>query len=307
MNSFDKVAPYLSDPLILAGFTVFLFFGLCRYLLKRGIIPPLGKTQGFRIVRLILLYGFALGLVISALGFGLKYRSLSEAEQRRAVAVLQAELAANSALLSQLAANLETMVGIYQAITIELRDEELVLLRVLFPMENLRSDLGDPTPRELALAALQQVRSLRLDRDKSELRKTQAVGNVIVATIDRTLATVYSLADKEHQRYVIRRAGYETHLPLLRRIETIDTTDLPQAYAELDQVRANYDVVVANLVAYLSSTQEFFRNAKVNDTALTEVLTAERLVTVMLVEFTSALVDAAESFRQREKQLQSAT
>ena len=244
--------------MVLVGFVVFLFFGFCRYLLKRGIIPPLGRTHGFRIVQQILLYGFVIGLLIIALGFGLKYRSLSEAEQRKAVAVVRAELKANQQLVAQLAANLDTLISVHKAISQGVRTKNLPVLEVLFPQGNLRAELSNPSARDLALTALEQIHSSGLDRNKLELAKTARVGKAIVATIDRTINTVQSLADTERKRYVIRRDAYLAQVPVLRRIDGIDVTDLPETYAQLDQVRGNYDVVVANLNDYLIAVRQFF-------------------------------------------------
>src|SRR5258706_13360863 len=77
MNSeFLRLAPYLKDPWVLMGFFLFLFFSFSRYLVKKRTIQPLPKTLGYRILRLILLYGFILGLFIIVLGFVLKRQAL---------------------------------------------------------------------------------------------------------------------------------------------------------------------------------------------------------------------------------------
>ena len=39
MIDFEKIAPYLQDPLVLIGFVVFLFLSFARYLVKQGIFP----------------------------------------------------------------------------------------------------------------------------------------------------------------------------------------------------------------------------------------------------------------------------
>jgi hypothetical protein len=71
---FTKIAPYLKDPLVLIGFFLFLAFIFARYILKKGIIPPLPATLGYKILKIILLYGFLLGILLILLGFGLRYR-----------------------------------------------------------------------------------------------------------------------------------------------------------------------------------------------------------------------------------------
>lgn len=75
-ESFSKIAPYLSDPFILVGFFIFVVLLLARLLLKSGIIPPVAKTTGGQIIKLILHYGFLFGLVLVFLAFFYKYREL---------------------------------------------------------------------------------------------------------------------------------------------------------------------------------------------------------------------------------------
>jgi len=92
VNGFGKIAPYLRDPLVLVGFALFVGLSLARALLASDVIPPVGPGRGADIVRLLLHYGFATGLIVIVLGFGLKYRELGEVEQRNAVGLLQSEL-----------------------------------------------------------------------------------------------------------------------------------------------------------------------------------------------------------------------
>jgi predicted PurR-regulated permease PerM len=80
LSAFAKIAPYLANPLTLAGFLVFLFFAIHRLLIKSGIIPPVSKTQAPAIVKLFLSYGFAVAVLIIIAGFGLQaYQSHLEA------------------------------------------------------------------------------------------------------------------------------------------------------------------------------------------------------------------------------------
>jgi hypothetical protein len=74
-EEFLRLAPYLKDPFVLIGFFLLIAFSFSRILVKR-VIPPLPKTLGFRILRLILLYGFIIGLVIIIFGFLLKRQEL---------------------------------------------------------------------------------------------------------------------------------------------------------------------------------------------------------------------------------------
>lgn len=78
---FEKIAPYLKEPLILIGFFLLLAFSFSRYLVKQRVIPPLPKALGYRILRSILLYGFIIGLLLIILGFALKRQELTNQQR----------------------------------------------------------------------------------------------------------------------------------------------------------------------------------------------------------------------------------
>jgi hypothetical protein len=65
-------ASYLKDPVVLAGFVIFLAFLTARQLLKSGVVRPLPGSSGFRILRFTLSHGFVLGLLVMASGVYLK-------------------------------------------------------------------------------------------------------------------------------------------------------------------------------------------------------------------------------------------
>ncbi len=66
---FAGIVPYLTNPLSLVGYVLFLFFGIHRALIKAKIIPPVGPTTGGKIVQSLLRYGFVIALVVIVLGF----------------------------------------------------------------------------------------------------------------------------------------------------------------------------------------------------------------------------------------------
>jgi len=70
IEGFAKVAPYLTNPLVLIGFGLFLSSGICKVLVRSGILPPVSRSASSAIVRLLLRYGFilALSLIISGVG-----------------------------------------------------------------------------------------------------------------------------------------------------------------------------------------------------------------------------------------------
>jgi hypothetical protein len=69
LKGFARVAPYLSDPLVLVGFALLLLFLLFRSLIGSGLIPVLEQDASGRLFQSIADYGFyAIALVI-VLGF----------------------------------------------------------------------------------------------------------------------------------------------------------------------------------------------------------------------------------------------
>ena len=59
---FQKIAPYLQEPIVLVGLVLFLFFGLARTVLGAGIIPTLTRRDGYRVIMRLLTYGFLITL-----------------------------------------------------------------------------------------------------------------------------------------------------------------------------------------------------------------------------------------------------
>jgi|GEM_PF-4698054 len=73
---FARIAPFLTHPLVLCGFTVMLFYGVLKALLGARILRPIGEKSGAIILRLLLKYGFIVAVLIILLGFGLEgYRT----------------------------------------------------------------------------------------------------------------------------------------------------------------------------------------------------------------------------------------
>jgi len=90
--NFDKIAPYLKDPLVLIGLFIFLGLIFLRSLVKKGIIPVLQKNQGFNILKIILLYGFVIGLLIIILGFWLKAKQINNTNSAELISIIHDEL-----------------------------------------------------------------------------------------------------------------------------------------------------------------------------------------------------------------------
>lgn len=303
--NFESIAPYLQDPLVLVGFFLFLFFGTTRLLIKKNVVPPLPPGLGYRLIHRLFLYGFILGLLIIGLGFGLKYRELPKAEQRRAVQLLRNELVNNQETAKKLAANAATLLGVFKNASEAARIDKQGILSILFPEANLRSDHGPPTALELANAAIDMIRDRGLHQDDREKAVLTATARTIAATVNRTMSTVDSLADPNHTRFVIHEEMYHTHLVLLKRVDMIDLSSIQASYTELNNLRNNYDIVVRAIREYLVTMSTFLgqENRTINRQVVTELLTAERNAMVLIHSYTPQVIKVLEGIDGRLKEL----
>jgi hypothetical protein len=283
VGQFSKVAPYLRDPLVLIGFFLFLAFLFTRTLLKKGIIPRLPPTAGFRILKTILLYGFVIGLLLIILGFSLKYaemrgkerqaaaeiksrevqarldRELREkqdkalqeqdiARQRNTIALLRVELQNNLRLANELWKNTIVFLTGFQAISQVIRTPGIQLLTVLFPSENVDLKLTDAAAAGLADEAYDNLEQSQIYKNELELRKFTAAANVIVTSIDVQMFTLEKLQDSTHKRYVFQSEVWEANLPVLRNVVEGNVPAFEESYSELTLLRNNYDVVTQHYV-----------------------------------------------------------
>lgn len=67
--SFDQIAPYLENPLVLLGFVIFVLTSLFAGLVKAKIIPALSKKSAEKVVHRMLNYSFVLAVLIVLGGF----------------------------------------------------------------------------------------------------------------------------------------------------------------------------------------------------------------------------------------------
>jgi hypothetical protein len=71
IESFSKVAPYLTNPLVLIGFSLLVLSGVLKALLKAGVLTPVTPTSSSRVVTRLLYGLFFIALLLIVLGFGL--------------------------------------------------------------------------------------------------------------------------------------------------------------------------------------------------------------------------------------------
>ena len=337
---FEKIAPYLKDPLVLIGFFLFLGFLFCRYILKQGIIPTLPPTLGFRILRTILLYGFILGLLLTALGFGLKYIEIQAEEHAKAaenaetkrkhdadfadrtnqellaqqrdveeqkaqVGRLDVELNQNLAVADQLRKNTIVMLGELKTLSQVVRTPGIKILPILFPARNLDLIIPDAQTTNIPDDAMDQLGASGLLSDQLELQKVTAAANAIAQTIQATYATVRSLQDPNRQRYVFSDAVWKTERPNIEKVVSTDLTPYQTSYGNLVLLRANYDVLAEHFVEYLDDLRNFFDPAKhlITREGLRQILSKERYTYSLLVTYSKSLSNQMAELKRLSQKL----
>jgi hypothetical protein len=341
---FEKIAPYLKDPLVLIGFFLFLGFLFCRYVIKQGIIPTLPATLGFRILRTILLYGFIIGLLLSALGFVLKYQQIqAEAhakavdaaerkrkddadiadrikqeqlaqqrdieEPRAQVARLNVELNRNLAVADQLRKNTIVMLGEFNALSRVVRTPGIKILPVLFPEKNLDMKVPDSDATAFADEAMDNLSDSGLLSNQLELQKVTAAANAIAQTIDATLSTIESLQDPSRQRYVFSESVWDTERGKIEKVVVVDLTPYQTSYGNLVLLRANYDVLTQHCVEYLGELRAFFDPDKhqITRNGLRKILAKERYSYSLLVTYSKELSDQMGQLKSLSEELQNSS
>jgi hypothetical protein len=248
------------------------------------------------VLQRILLYGFVIALALIGLGFGLKYRELSRAEQTSAVHLLQQELADNLSVLGSLKENVQTILGATNAVSQVLRTPGIKLLAALFPAENLDPKANVPASVDYARQLLTQAEQAGLIANPVERQKFGLAAQAVSGTIDRTISTVRSLSDPGGQRYVMKSEVWKSQLPILRKVNIVDVTSFQASYTQLELSRANYNVVTARCIDYLTAVERFLNppDHKINPEGLAAVLAAEHLYTVVATEYAKNLIENIE-------------
>ena len=125
ITGFDKIAPYLTHPLVLVGFVMMLAYGIHWQLMRSGLLAQATKKDSALIIRLFLRYGFWLALVLLLAGFGLQFSGIglsawnSYMEKEKVVAVNAGKLAEKlvGPLQGQLEAKDQQIKALTEAIT----------------------------------------------------------------------------------------------------------------------------------------------------------------------------------------------
>ena len=275
---------------------LFLFFGFARGLTKTGIITPLRGRGNERVLIRILTLGFVLALAIILLGFGLKYKELSEEEQDRAISAIRSELYANYEVLKELGQNTSSILSATQRVNDAIRRPGIEILVQLFPEENLALSDGIPPSLAMAREGLRNAQSLGLFDNELEREKVDQAANVIAGIIERTRIIVNSMSDKEETRYLILNDAWKANSAVVRRINKKDMSELQLVYSKFQLARSEYGVLITYCLQYLDDVQELLdhENGAINETRLAKVLASERLYIQVASTYGEALANNLE-------------
>lgn len=288
---FEKIAPYLKDPLVLIGFFLFVSFLFLRTLVTKGIIPVLKQSQGFSILRQILLYGFIIGLVLIGLGFGLKYKELSKAEQINLVSLLVNELDNNIQVISELQKNTETFLSEQIEISKALRTNGIKILPVMFPQVNLDLD-SNINSNSLAQDAFLKLIEKKLPENDLEMQKLDAFGKALTKTLISVKQTNENLWDKDRTRYKIENQIWTANLETYKKVNIIDVSLFQKAYTQQNNIRNDYDIIAKSTISYLDNVSNYFKDDNELTWAnLATVLSIERQSYSLMIEYSKNLLN----------------
>ncbi|WP_417916678.1 tetratricopeptide repeat protein [Candidatus Electronema sp. JC] len=114
ITGFEKIAKYLAVPLVLVGFALMLVFGIHDKLIASGLLTQVSAKDTSEIIKLLLRYGFQLGMSVTVLGFALAAWSKHIDSE---VQPVDAAKLARELLGPQLAAKDEQIKALTEAIT----------------------------------------------------------------------------------------------------------------------------------------------------------------------------------------------
>ena len=301
--NFEKIAPYLNDPLVLIGFVLFLVFSFCRYLVKYRVIPELPSKLGFVILKQILLYGFLIGLLVIGLGFGLKYKELSRIEQKNALRMLNTELKQNLSTVNDLRKNTIHIIQKQQVVAQILRKDGIEIFTVLFPQNNI-SSTPSITAQEMANSAFESLVSTGLIKDELQLNRFNEAGSAVNSTIAATLSVLKSLQDESGERYTISREIWESNLSIYRKVSEFDANLFKQSLSELERLRTNYNVTVGHAIEYLDAVRDFFSPGRtITKDNLYNLLFKERVSFSISIDYSKSLIKNVEQIKKLEEEI----
>jgi len=225
-------------------------------------------------------------------------------EQKNIIAQLQVELSSNLKTANELKQNTETILSSLSLISGDqfLRNTKIQILPLIFPKENLNSKPAK-SPSELVNEGLAKYIELRLDTNQLEKRKFTAAGQLIALTLDKTLPTLNSLADKEGTRYPVYTTIWNANSQNLSKIDVFDITKFQQTYSDLNSLKTNYSIVVHRSVDYLNDLNKFFKpeNNLITRESIEKILTSERFAYDLIATYSKSLLTNIENLTKLQE------
>jgi len=219
-------------------------------------------------------------------------------EQKNIIAQLQVELSSNLKTANELKQNTETILSSLNLISGDqfLRNTKIQILPLIFPKENLNSKPAK-SPSELVNEGLAKYVELRLDTNQLEKQKFTAAGRLIALTLDKTLPTLNSLADKEGTRYPVYTTIWNANSQNLSKIDVFDITKFQQTYSDLNSLKTNYSIVINRSVDYLNDLNKFFKpeNNLITRESIEKILTSERFAYDLIATYSKSLLTNIEN------------
>ena len=296
MEGFASIAQYLSDPLVLTGFGLLLFFGFAHGVLRSGLLRQVNQSQSYDLLKRLILFGFLGAVAVTVLAFGLKYRELSKAEQTAAVRTICTELAENRNTARELAKNSATILNNATIVANALREDSQSIMGLMFPAQNIDSGIVSPSAFKMATQRMELLdNSGKLD-SRLERARFELSAQAIASTIQNTGAAMQSLSDMEGKRYVMVRAAWNANQSVIRRISIVDLSELESVYHAFEVSRANYNTVVSYAEAYLQSVRRLLapEDMVINQPRLAEALAAERIFFDVANSYGNSLIEQIE-------------
>jgi Flp pilus assembly protein TadD len=198
LQAFKDIAPYLSHPLVLIGFGLFLVFGIQRTLLKAGIIPPLTTRTGGKVVQTLLRYGFIIALLIIMLGFAMAFFKTQRETQPPVDVGAIIEL-----IEARHLSELERMSAENHA---ELEGWKKQATDAVTALANMRGQPNAPPGLDQALTLLKQGRTGEAEAVFKELAERKEAGIHEAAVAYRHLGALTFFGDTEKALAAYRRA-----------------------------------------------------------------------------------------------------
>ncbi|MDI9312148.1 MAG: hypothetical protein QM535_18180 [Limnohabitans sp.] len=224
-------------------------------------------------------------------------------EQKNVISQLKVELDSNLKTANELKLNIETVLSSLNLISGDqvLRNSKIQISPILFPISNL--DKSPVAVSDMVNESITKYLSLNLNTNELEQQKFSATGKLIALTLDKTIPTFNSLADRDGNRYPIYSTIWNANSNNLSKIDVYDITKFQKTYSELNSLKANYDIVINRATDYLTDLSKFFKpeNNQIKKEDLEKILTSERFAYDLILTYSKSLVENIENLSKLQQ------